>query len=84
MARKECVWKVLRHASRRVCGSGLCRGAAPMARLAQSFSFFQGLQNSLSEFHIRNMKTEDLQRAVRMCTAIEMCGSALFSFESAC
>ena len=55
-----------------------------MARLAQSFSTFQGLQNSLSEFHIRNMKTEDLQRAVRMCTAIERCGSALFSFESAC
>ena len=53
-----------------------------MARLALSFSTFQGLQNSLSEIHIGNMKTEDLQREVRMCTAIEMCGSACCSHRS--
>ena len=55
-----------------------------MARLALSFSNFQGLHNTLSEVDIRNMKAEDFQRAVRKCTAADRYGSALFSFEPAC
>ena len=53
----------------------IVKGAARMALLAQSFSTFQGFQIFLTEANIRNMKTEDFQRAVRMCTATDRCGS---------
>ena len=62
----------------------IVKGAARMARLALSFSTFQGFQNILSDVNIRNMKIEDFQRAVRMYTATDRCGSGLFVSESAC
>ena len=68
----ECVW------------FWIVKGAARMARLAQSFSTFKGFQYVFSEVDIRNMKIEDFQRAVRMCTATDRCGSGLFASEGAC
>ena len=62
----------------------IVKGAARTARLAQSFSTFQGFQFFLSEVDNRNMKIEDFQRAVRMCTATDKCGSGSFASECAC
>ena len=49
----ECVW------------FWIVKGAARMARLAQSFSTFQRFPIYFSEVDIRNMNIEDFQRAVR-------------------
>ena len=61
-----------------------CAGAAPVARVALSLSTFQGLQNTLSKVDIRNMKAGEWQREVRMGTATDRHGSALFLSEGAC
>ena len=61
----------------------IVQGAALLARFAQSFSTSQGFQFFLSEVNLRNMKIEDFQRAFRMCTATDRCGSGSFASETA-
>ena len=68
----ECVW------------FWIVKGAARMARLAQSFSTFQGFQYIFRRLTFETWRLKTCRERSLMYTATDRCGSGLFASESAC